>query len=56
MVNGKCKDIFGGFFFVGGRVEKRGNLLGELSIEEYVMGKKISMKGVQDFLALFKKK
>ena len=31
-------------------------MLGELSIEEFVMGKKSSMKGAQDFLALFKKK
>ena len=28
-------------------------MLGELSMEEFVMGKKISMKGAQDFLALF---
>ena len=40
----------------GGGVEKRGNMLGELSLEEFIMGKKISMKGTQDFLALFKKK
>ena len=31
-------------------------MFGELSIEEFVMGNKIFMKGVQDFLALFKKK
>ena len=31
-------------------------MLGELSIEEFVMGKKISMKGAQDLLALLKKK
>ena len=30
-------------------------MLGELSIEEFVMGKKFSMKGAQDFLALLKK-
>ena len=30
-------------------------MLGELSIEEFVRGKKISMKGAQDFLALLKK-
>ena len=32
-----------------------GDIFGELSIEEFVMGKKISMKGAQDFLALKKK-
>ena len=32
-----------------------GDIFGELSIEEFFMGKKISMNGAQDFLALFKK-
>ena len=31
-------------------------MLGELAMEEFVMGQEISMKGVQDFLALFKNK
>ena len=31
-------------------------MLGELSLEEFVMGTKISMKGALDFLALLKKK
>ena len=31
-------------------------MLGELSLEEFFMGKKIFMKGAQDFLALLKKK
>ena len=31
-------------------------MLGELSIEEFVMGEKISMKEAQDLLALLKKK
>ena len=58
MVIGKCTDVFRGIFWLGGGVEKReiGDMFGELSIEEFVMGKKISMKGAQDFLALFKKK
>ena len=30
-------------------------MLGELSIEEFVMGKKISMKGARDLLSLLKK-
>ena len=33
-----------------------GDMFGELSIEEFEMGKKISKKGAQDFLSLFKKK
>ena len=35
---------------------QEGDMLEELSTEEFVMGKKISMKGAQDFLVLFKKK
>ena len=31
-----------------------GDIFGELSIEDFVMRKKISMKGAQDFLALLK--
>ena len=30
-------------------------MFGELSIEEFVMGKNISMKAAQDFQTLFKK-
>ena len=47
---------FQGDFLVGGGVDKRGICWGVLSIEEFVMEKKIFMKGAQDFLALFKKK
>ena len=32
------------------------DMIADLSMEEFVTGKKISMKGAQDFLALFKKK
>ena len=42
--------------FEGGGVEKTEICSGELSMEEFIMGKKIFMKGTQDFLALFKKK
>ena len=45
-----CTDVF------GGRRLKRGDMLGELSLEEFLMGEKIFMKGAQDFLALFEKK
>ena len=44
-----CTDVFLG----GGG--KRG-YVGELSLEEFIMGETIFMKGAQDFLALFLKK
>ena len=55
MVIGKCTDAFRGIFLVGGGVEGRGYTWGELSMEEFVMGEENFMKGVQDFLAFFKK-
>ena len=59
MVIGKCTDVFRGFFWFGGGVEGKleWGLMGkDLSMEEFVMGEENFMKGVQDFLALFKKK
>ena len=45
----------GGFFGLGGGGLRGGIMQGELSMEKFVMGKNISMKGVQDFfLAFFK--
>jgi len=50
---------FSGGFFLGGR---EGGFEGvvvtweDLSMEEFVMGKRISIKRAQDFLALFKKR
>ena len=41
---------------VGGGVEKRRIYWGNFPSRNLLWGKKISMKGAQDFLALFKKK
>ena len=42
---------------VGGGVEKEGDMLGELSIEEFFMGEENFHEGsVKDLLALFTKK
>ena len=52
MVIGKCTGVFRRIVLVGGGVEKRG-YSGELYIDNLSWGKKISMKGAQDLLALF---
>ena len=56
MVTGKCTDVFRGIFFgLGGRVEG-GGLRGRIfPWRNFSWGKRISMKGAQDFLALFEK-
>ena len=47
----------GDFFGLGGRVEGGGGLRGRIfPWRNFSWGKRISMKGVQDFLALFEKK
>ena len=52
MIIGKCTDVFRGvFIWLGAGVEKRG-----ICWVNFSWGKKISMKGAQDFLALLKKK
>ena len=48
--------MFSGEFLVGGGVEKTGICWGNLPSRNLSWGKKISMKGAQDLLALFKKK
>ena len=58
MVIGKCTDIFRGFFGLGGKGEVEegvGATWDDISMEEFVMGEENLMKGVQKFLALFKK-
>ena len=45
-----------GDILVGGGVEKRGIWRGSFPSRNLLWGKKISMKGAQDFLALLKKK
>ena len=52
MVIGKCTDVFRGILFCLGVKLMGGAMLEDLSLEESVMGKKNSMKTVQDFLAL----
>ena len=56
MVIGKCTDVSMGIFLVGGGVEKRGICWGYFPSRNLSWGKKISMKGAKDLLALFKKK
>ena len=55
MVIQKCTDVFRGIFWLGRGVEKRGICWGNFPLRNLSWGKKISMKGGQDFLALFKK-
>ena len=58
MVIGKCTEVFRGIFvwFEGGEKLKGEGLGGRIfSWRNFSWGKIISMKGVQDFLALFKK-
>ena len=57
MVIGKCTDVFRGFFGWGEGLRRGGYVGGtfHLEIENLSWGKKISMKGAQDFLALLKK-
>ena len=57
MVTGKCTDVFRGiFWFREGRVDGGGGLRGRIfPWRNFSWGKRISMKGAQDFLALFEK-
>ena len=55
MVIGKCTDVFRGIFWLGGEIEKREICCGNFLLRNLSWGKKISMKGAQDFLAVFKK-
>ena len=43
-------------FLVGGGVEKEGDILGELSIEEFVMGEENFHEGSAGFTSIIKKK
>ena len=56
MVIYKRTVVFRGIFWFGGVVEKRGICWGNFPWRNLSWGKKISMKGAQDFLALLKKK
>ena len=56
MVIGKCTDVFRGIFWLWEGVEKREICWGNFPSRNLSWGMRISMKGSQDFLALFKKK
>ena len=58
MVIWKSADVFSGILRLrgGGGVEKRGICWGNFQSRNLLWGKKISMKGAQDLLELFKKK
>ena len=56
MVIGNCTDVFRGIFLVWGVGLIGGATWEDLSLEEYVMGKRHSMKRAQDFLALLYEK
>ena len=56
MVIGKCTGVFGRIFWLEAGVEKRGICCGSFPSRNLSWGKKISMKGAQDLLALLKKK
>ena len=55
MLIGKCTDVFQGIFLVGGGVDKRGILLGEPSIEEFVMREENFNEGSTGFSSIIKK-
>ena len=56
MVIGKCTGVLRRIFWLGGGVEKRRIYWGNFPSRNLSWGNKISMKGAQDLLALFKKK
>ena len=56
MVIGKCTGVFRRIFWLEAGVEKMGYAGGTFSSRNLSWGKKISMKGAQDLLALLKKK
>ena len=55
MVIGKCTVVFRRIFWLEAGVEKRGICWGSFPSRNLSWGKKISMKGAQDLLALLKK-
>ena len=55
MVIGKCTDVFRGMFWLEELLRRGRYVGGTFPKGNLSCGKKISMKGAQDFLALFKK-
>ena len=56
MVTGNCRDVSGEFFFGWEGGWEEGNMLGELSIEELVMGEENFHEGSAGFSSIIKKK
>ena len=56
MVVGKCTGVFRSDFLVGGRGWEEGDMLGELSIEEFVMGEENFHEGSAGFTSINQKK
>ena len=56
MVIWKCTGVFWGIFRLGGGGWEGGNMLGELSLEEFVMGEKKFYDGSAGFSSIIKKK
>ena len=57
MVTGKCTDVFRGNFLVQEEELRGGGLRRRMfPWRNFSWGKRISMKGAQDFLVLFEKK
>ena len=52
MVIGKCTGVFRRIFWLEAGVEKRGDMLGELSIEEFVMGEENFHEGSAGFTSI----
>ena len=55
MVIGRCTVVFRRIFWLDAGVEKRGICWGNFPSKNLSWGKKISMKGAQDLLAILKK-
>ena len=53
IVIGKCTDAYRGFFFGWGRELGEGVMRRDLCMEEFFMGKKISMKGGAGLFSIF---
>ena len=54
MVIGKCTDVFRGILWLGEGL-RRGDMLGELSIEEFGMGEENFHEGSSGFSSIIKK-
>ena len=55
MIIGKCTDVFREIFWLGGRGWEDGDILGELSMEDFVMGKENLHERSTGFSSIIKK-